>query len=909
MSVKKNTILLNQINQSIKLTDLSKDASNYPPENIDLFQNMVKYTNQNSPKASKSLLDCKSLLECSNTFSIKNENQIQDVGNSETCQNINTSSFEQSKDNIALLKEGNNIIVYNIGDEYLIPMSIIHITSDEPTLIKLQYLEDNSDIIVKKGDIFFQQIDSFVPNGNFATIKKVNELSLLKNIQFRMKNNQPFAFINNIMLLLFYDQLYNENKERDFFLDEFIKQKENEILIYKPILMKLDTRNISAEIHLLKKYLLINDYDFYRSTYHLLDTVLKLINVDMKYLISYHSNTEGQHFFTFLPIFNTKLGINDISQHSIFFTQKYTPKNDLTIEPISPSYLQILNNDIKEIFKNIVCTDKEVLKYINQIIEIMTVLHMEEKIQNIIELIVFAYILCYYKYISKNNKKEFENNKLLHQIKSFSLFMNNNNMIFLSNIIILIMMKYLNTLFNMKINSSNKNSNTNSKDRNCFIMLVNSLPNEDEIILSEILKKKEEYSLNYTKNDNSLSNFIKFYLNEHITNFQNKIAVNEKLFLDLMEKIFQFNFLVNNQKLKKKKNEILFLEIFKYLYTYSITEFEKIEKPAELRTIKQLWNFNSSVPNFNVFLTEQNKINNFFHNSLILDYIASYQKQKNTYFKSFSLEHFFEHFLPVLSDIDSEYRPEKVNDYVMKLKSFINELQNYQNIIEPYKIDAKMIKLSYNTYEILCLLLKSLMEEHLKIIQRKYLKRKHKFSLVFSLKQKAKIIQRAYRSHLYTSYQKKNNTELSEIIVNRYKGRDPLLIMLIINSKNAIKKLVKENTELKVKINSINTGTNNKKLKINGFLNNSSSNRSGKHYCESISSISNNNNSNTNRSQLHSNEEIKSLKEKLNDSRNKYKDLVQVIVEYEKKMQNFVKMINSNREVKEVMIKNGIQIK
>ena len=116
---------------------------------------------------------------------------------------------------------------------------------------------------------------------------------------------------------------------------------------------------------------------------------------------------------------------------------------------------------------------------------------------------------------------------------------------------------------------------------------------------------------------------------------------------------------------------------------------------------------------------------------------------------------------------------------------------------------------------------------------------KHKFSLVFSLKQKAKIIQRAYRSHLYTSYQKKSNTELSEIIVNRYKGRDPLLIMLIINSKNAIKKLVKENTELKVKINSINTGSNNKKLKINGFLNNSSSNRSGKHYCESISSISN----------------------------------------------------------------------
>ena len=156
MSIKKNNIP-NQFHQNVNVIDYSKDSSNYPPENVDLFQKMVKFTNQNSPKTNKSLLDC------SNTFSIKNENLIPEIGNSITAQNINTSINNEPSigENSSILKEGNAILVYNIGDDYLIPMSIVHITSDEPTLLKLKYLEDNSDVIVKKSDIFFQYIDSF----------------------------------------------------------------------------------------------------------------------------------------------------------------------------------------------------------------------------------------------------------------------------------------------------------------------------------------------------------------------------------------------------------------------------------------------------------------------------------------------------------------------------------------------------------------------------------------------------------------------------------------------------------------------------------------------------------------------------------------------------------------------------
>ena len=55
-------------------------------------------------------------------------------------------------------------------------------------------------------------------------------------------------------------------------------------------------------------------------------------------------------------------------------------------------------------------------------------------------------------------------------------------------------------------------------------------------------------------------------------------------------------------------------------------------------------------------------------------------------------------------------------------------------------------------------------------------------------------------------------------------------------------------------------------------------------------------------------DEIAELTKKLNENRTKFKNLVIIIAEYEKKMENFVKMINANKEVKEILFKNGITI-
>jgi hypothetical protein len=56
------------------------------------------------------------------------------------------------------------------------------------------------------------------------------------------------------------------------------------------------------------------------------------------------------------------------------------------------------------------------------------------------------------------------------------------------------------------------------------------------------------------------------------------------------------------------------------------------------------------------------------------------------------------------------------------------------------------------------------------------------------------------------------------------------------------------------------------------------------------------------------NNELNSLQNKLNEARNKYKELVGVLIEYEKRMKNFIELINNNDEVKEILMKNGVEL-
>ena len=127
-------------------------------------------------------------------------------------------------------------------------------------------------------------------------------------------------------------------------------------------------------------------------------------------------------------------------------------------------------------------------------------------------------------------------------------------------------------------------------------------------------------------------------------------------------------------------------------------------------------------------------------------------------------------------------------------------------------------------------------------------------------------------------------------ILDKYKMKDPLIVRYVINMMKRYEELCQENLTLKDYYNSeINI--------INGNLSTERQMNNAKSSSNMINS-----------SDEKENEEIEILTKKLNENRTKFKKLVMIIAEYEKKMENFVKMINANKELKEILYKNGIYI-
>ena len=183
-------------------------------------------------------------------------------------------------------------------------------------------------------------------------------------------------------------------------------------------------------------------------------------------------------------------------------------------------------------------------------------------------------------------------------------------------------------------------------------------------------------------------------------------------------------------------------------------------------------------------------------------------------------------------------------------------------------------------------------------------------------------IQRQWRRYYIRKILTIDKDTLNSYISLKYRKNDPYLMKYIIeiNKKNDL--LSKENIDLRHKINELS-------IKIA---------KSGKNIFNNISvpslnfsnSINNTTNFNNTFSILNTssrndidlpiskrddnsfkdnfnNAEINNLKKKVLSSKKKYNDLFNIASEYEKKMTNFVKLINTNPEIKKVLSKYGIQ--
>ena len=183
-------------------------------------------------------------------------------------------------------------------------------------------------------------------------------------------------------------------------------------------------------------------------------------------------------------------------------------------------------------------------------------------------------------------------------------------------------------------------------------------------------------------------------------------------------------------------------------------------------------------------------------------------------------------------------------------------------------------------------------------------------------------IQRQWRRYYIRKILTIDKDTLNSYISLKYRKNDPYLMKYIIeiNKKNDL--LSKENIDLRHKINelSIKIAKSGKNIFNNISLpslnlSNSVINTNTFNNTFSILNTSSRNDVDLQISKRDDNSfkdnfnnvEINNLKKKVLSSKKKYNELFHIASEYEKKMNNFVKLINTNPEIKNVLSKYGIQ--
>ena len=158
-------------NREIVNIDISKNQK----ENYQKVKQEIKKEIKLNQKEN---INSESVFNNSINFSIKLENKIQDLDvENNTINNTNKISFIKINPKLPI------VIVYHIGNEYLVPMYLIE---EKSYLIKLKYLDSETEIIKKKEDLSYSSIDTLIPFGNLVDLKNESKLSILKTFNLEL---------------------------------------------------------------------------------------------------------------------------------------------------------------------------------------------------------------------------------------------------------------------------------------------------------------------------------------------------------------------------------------------------------------------------------------------------------------------------------------------------------------------------------------------------------------------------------------------------------------------------------------------------------------------------------------------------------------------------------------------------
>ena len=568
-------------------------------------------------------------------------------------------------ENNYLLLNNEKIIVYNLGNKYLIPMIIINkkkkiIINNESInnnyFVNLNFINEENlneivgeEIKINLNDIYFEKINSFYFKENFTEIKILNDLSLLYNIKKAKLNNKIFSIVNKMILM------YDINDKIKILINYIFKESKdfnNTFFYQKYINYIFDNYDFEFIDYIIETFLIYNCQQY------------KIIKVII-YIIQ---------LFYFIKNLNFFLKIDKKIMLFPFFS-----------------------------FNNLILNNKSILFSLKKINKIKY--YNEENIKNIIyynfkdllfynENKIFIYIIYRIFCDFLKNEKLFINVISLLYI-SYLHYLKNN--IFYSNITILCLFIYINNLFVI-----------NKEIKNILIFLFLNNNNEDDIfIISDLIK---DNIINNELNKNSLINSFLYYFTINIKYYINNNYKKFKEYIIQIESKFNLNFLKINNKNNIIKNSNYNSIILDFFNEYIYYNKEKLKFKTNLYILNDI-SLIFKKNNFNLFLSNFDIIPKFLKITNILNLTKYYQKNNNVDNLIIKISKFNDKvFYNKILLIQNFLKFKKINNYIKKLrknsiiiqryfrKHFYNKiLKNNNNILIKYINKYKQIdSLIYN---------------------------------------------------------------------------------------------------------------------------------------------------------------------------------------------------------------------
>ena len=560
-------------------------------------------------------------------FSVRNENSTLEE---------NTPNISKIFDNDLSLSQmsvnndiNNNYIVYNIENEFLIPIKINKDEKNQENEITIIFVDNKikslygDKITINKNDIYYELIDNFDLVEDISNSKYINDLNILYNIQLNLLNGNNFFYIGNVLNII------NQNSKKEsckILINNMFKisRKDEICFIYQKY--GDNNNNIDFELFLIDSFLTYNEY----------------------YINYQYNNSIIKKCFQLISL------IKDIN---LFFsiTQK------LKIIPVFPTNLKNYLYNQSIIFKNSNEGNKLLLK--DEIQNYLTNISIELDYYEGNELFIN---LLYSIFVNELKENDIFNNCITIFITAYKEFLNKN--FFYSNICILTLLVYAFGEFGVDNNIKNH-----------LLILYNSSNLEDDSLLNEILRQQSiVYNKKTFSNNLPLNKYIAFYLENNLNNFESIIENDKKLLQNIKDNEFYSDFSFLEEKINVAKYSNI-LEYFRKITLSKMNNLfnKKYKNSIQIFDLYQL----SSFEEFKTFIQNIDSIPEFYNLTHMVKYAKMYKDynfNEKLLLRKFNMnnEIYFIDYMRKIIKIQAFIKGKNVFELINDLKNKTRKIQN-----------------------------------------------------------------------------------------------------------------------------------------------------------------------------------------------------------------------------------------